>query len=59
MSVSINTSKSTSRNDPRRILSSAPLWITLVLIGFIWTLPTVGLLVSSFRPAADLLVFSR
>jgi alpha-glucoside transport system permease protein len=54
MSVSINTGKSKSRNDPRKILSSAPLWIALVLIGFIWTLPTVGLLVSSFRPPADL-----
>jgi alpha-glucoside transport system permease protein len=54
MSISFKKGKSTDRNDPRRILSSAPLWIALVLIGFLWTLPTVGLLVSSFRPPADL-----
>ena len=54
MSVSTKTVKQTSRTDPRRILSSAPLWIVLVLIGFIWTLPTAGLLISSFRPAADI-----
>jgi alpha-glucoside transport system permease protein len=54
MSASGNTVKKTSGTDPRKILSSAPLWIVLVLIGFIWTLPTVGLLVSSLRPAADI-----
>ena len=54
MSVSTKSAKPTGKNDPRRILSSAPLWIALVLIGFIWTLPTVGLLVSSLRPAADI-----
>jgi alpha-glucoside transport system permease protein len=52
--ISTKTSQSRARNDPRKILTAAPLWITLALIGFIWTLPTVGLLVSSFRPAADL-----
>jgi alpha-glucoside transport system permease protein len=54
MSASANTVKKTSRTDPRKILSSAPLWIVLVLIGFVWTLPTAGLLVSSLRPAADI-----
>jgi alpha-glucoside transport system permease protein len=54
MSASTKTVKQTSRTDPRRILSSAPLWIVLVLIGFLWTLPTAGLLVSSLRPAADI-----
>jgi alpha-glucoside transport system permease protein len=54
MTASTKTVKQTSRTDPRAILSSAPLWITLVLIGFLWTLPTAGLLVSSLRPAADI-----
>jgi alpha-glucoside transport system permease protein len=54
MSASTKTVRQTSRTDPRRILSSAPLWIVLVLIGFLWTLPTAGLLVSSLRPAADI-----
>jgi alpha-glucoside transport system permease protein len=54
MSASTETVKKTGRTDPRNILSSAPLWITLVLIGFLWTLPTAGLLVSSLRPAADI-----
>ena len=54
MTASTKTVKETSRTDPRRILSSAPLWIALVLIGFIWTLPTAGLLISSLRPAADI-----
>ena len=55
MSTAAKPVKKTSRTDPRRILSSAPLWIVLVLIGFLWTLPTAGLLVSSFRPGDDIL----
>ena len=37
----------------RRILSSVPLHITLIGITFLWTLPSVGLLMSSFRPKND------
>jgi alpha-glucoside transport system permease protein len=37
----------------QRFLSAAPLRIVVILICFLWTLPTAGLLISSFRaPAA-------
>ena len=34
----------------KHIFSSTPLHIIVVLIAFVWTLPSVGLLISSFRP---------
>lgn len=37
----------------RKILSSAPLHIILIGITLLWTLPSVGLLISSFRPQND------
>ncbi len=37
-----------------RLLAIAPMRIVIIALAFIWTLPTLGLLVSSFRPAADL-----
>ncbi len=37
----------------RKILSSVPLHIVLIGITFVWTLPSVGLLISSFRPQND------
>jgi alpha-glucoside transport system permease protein len=37
-----------------RLLAMAPMRIVIIVIAFIWTLPTLGLLVSSFRPPADL-----
>jgi alpha-glucoside transport system permease protein len=54
MSVSTRTKQSTGGDKLREILSAAPLRITILVICFIWTLPTVGLLISSFRPPADL-----
>lgn len=39
------------RSDPiRRFFSKAPLRIAVVIIAFIWSLPTIGLLITSFRP---------
>jgi alpha-glucoside transport system permease protein len=39
------------RSDPiRRFFSVAPLRIAVVLIAFLWSLPTLGLLITSFRP---------
>ena len=54
MSVSTKTGKGTSGNGLRETLSGAPVRIVLLVICFIWTLPTVGLFISSFRPAVDL-----
>jgi alpha-glucoside transport system permease protein len=38
----------------RRFFSNAPMRVVVILIAFIWTLPTVGLLISSFRPPNDI-----
>lgn len=37
-----------------RFLSNLPLRITIIIIAFIWTLPTIGLLISSLRPQIDI-----
>ncbi len=37
----------------KKTLSSIPLHITVIGIAFLWTLPSVGLLISSFRPKND------
>lgn len=47
--ISISTSKVVD-NKLRKFLSSGSLRITVIMICFLWTLPTVGLLISSFRP---------
>ncbi len=54
MSVSTHTKHSTRGDGLRETLSGAPMRIVLLVICFIWTLPTIGLFISSFRPAADL-----
>jgi alpha-glucoside transport system permease protein len=36
-----------------RFVTHGPVAVALVIIGFLWLVPTVGLLVSSFRSAAD------
>jgi len=54
MSVSVQTKSSDSGNNIRDILSKAPLRISILVLCFLWTLPTIGLLISSFRPPDDL-----
>lgn len=38
-----------------RIMAKAPVHIAVVAIAVLWTLPTLGLLISSFRPPDDLI----
>ncbi|HED03861.1 MAG TPA: carbohydrate ABC transporter permease [Candidatus Fraserbacteria bacterium] len=38
-----------------RTLERGPLHLVIILIGFLWLLPTVGLLISSFRPEANII----
>jgi alpha-glucoside transport system permease protein len=54
MSVSTQKKQSTGGDRLREILSAAPMRIVLLIICFMWSLPTIGLLISSFRPPADL-----
>ena len=54
MKVPSQTRQSTMGNQLRAILSAAPVRIAVIVICFIWSLPTVGMLVSSFRPEADI-----
>lgn len=52
MSVSYQTNSSSDRL--RKLFSGAPVRIAVVVIALIWTLPTVGLLISSLRPPNDI-----
>ncbi len=54
MSVSTQAKRSSGGNKLRETLSAAPMRAILLIICFIWTLPTIGLLISSFRPPANL-----
>ena len=54
MSAPIQTSTKTGNDRLRKILSGAPLRIAIITIAFLWTIPTVGLLITSFRPPNDI-----
>lgn len=43
-----------ARRNIRDILSALPVRIAVIVICFLWTLPTAGLLISSFRPATEI-----
>jgi len=38
-----------------RIVTKSPIHIALALVGLIWLLPTIGLLITSFRPSSEIL----
>ena len=54
MSMMPQTRRKDSGGWVGRLLSNLPLRITIIIIGFIWTLPTIGLLISSLRPQIDI-----
>lgn len=47
--------KHRKQNKFEQILAKTPVHIAVILIALIWTLPTLGLLISSFRPQEELL----
>ena len=46
--------KPATRDRLKKILSRIPLHIVIIILCLIWILPTVGLLVTSFRPVQDI-----
>ncbi len=42
-------------NKLRNFLNAVPVRLAIILICFLWTLPTLGLLISSFRPPAEIM----
>src|SRR3990170_5142011 len=54
MSVSIQTSTQAGNDRLRKIFSGAPLRIAIITIALLWTIPTIGLLITSFRPPDDI-----
>ena len=54
MSILLDNPAGSSRYGLRKFLTGTPLRLVIVLICFVWTLPTVGVLISSFRHANDI-----
>ena len=52
--VKIQSEKSASNDRIRQIFSAVPLRITIIVIALLWTIPTVGLLITSFRHPDDI-----
>lgn len=54
MTVGYQTAQSVANSRIRKLLAAAPVRIIVLIIAFIWTLPSAGLLISSLRPADDI-----
>jgi alpha-glucoside transport system permease protein len=54
-SVAVEAPPRTTSERITRMLTKAPIHIGLAIVGLIWLLPTVGLLITSFRPASEIL----
>ncbi|MDQ2689149.1 MAG: carbohydrate ABC transporter permease [Chloroflexota bacterium] len=54
-SVAVEAPPRTTAERVTRVLTKAPIHIALAIVGLIWLLPTVGLLITSFRPASEIL----
>ncbi len=54
MSVTIQTTTKTRDDRLRKIFSGLPLRIAIIAIALVWTIPTIGLLITSFRPPNDI-----
>src|SRR3990172_12478033 len=54
MRVGFQNAPRPSHERLRRMLGGAPVRMVVLLIAVVWTLPSVGLLISSLRPANDI-----
>ena len=52
MSVSLDPKR--DKGGLRAILTRGPLYVVVILLCFFWSLPTLGLLISSFRTSGDI-----
>ena len=53
-SLSLEQPKRKRRHDPTRATTSPLATAIAILIATVWTVPTIGLLITSFRPQADI-----
>ncbi|MGQ0608418.1 MAG: carbohydrate ABC transporter permease [Chloroflexota bacterium] len=53
-SVAVERPPRTTSERLSRMVTKSPLHIGLAIVGLIWLLPTIGLLITSFRPASEI-----
>ena len=54
MGTSIQTTTSAGNDRLRQFFTGLPLRIAIIAIALLWTIPTIGLLITSFRPPDDI-----